>query len=136
MLRLLIEIGRLADPCLATDLRDGRSFLALLHAKRFLGVRELRCSPAKPPRPAKENYGKKLYFQMVQVSGSRAKATFGLTKTECRILGDVLDGKSPSDTAEDSGTSIFTVRTHIRNIYRKLNVKNRASLLRRVKRYT
>lgn len=71
-----------------------------------------------------------------QGSCQELKATFGLTKTECRILGDVLDGKSPSDTAEDSGTSIFTVRTHIRNIYRKLNVNNRGSLLRRIKRYT
>jgi hypothetical protein len=42
------------------DIRDWRSFLALLHDERFLGVRELRCFHAKPPRPAKENYGKKL----------------------------------------------------------------------------
>ena len=60
MTLLPVEVCCLAEPCLATDLRDGRSFLALLHDERFLGARELRCFHAKPPRPAKENYGKKL----------------------------------------------------------------------------
>ena len=66
--------------------RDGRSFLALLQNERFLGVRELRCFRAKPPRPAKENYGKKLQFRMVQISGGRA-AKRGVA----RLLADYED---------------------------------------------
>jgi len=69
---LPVEIGRLADPCLAADLSHRRSFLALLDDERLLRVRELRCLHAKPPCPAKENYGGKLYPQMAQLLGGRA----------------------------------------------------------------
>ena len=49
-----IEVGRLADPRLAADLSDRRSFLVLLDDERLLRVRELRCLHAVTPRPAKE----------------------------------------------------------------------------------
>ena len=66
----------------------------------------------------------------------RLRHVFGITKTEFKILNDILDGKSPSETAAEGGTSIFTVRTHIKNIYRKLSVSNRSSLLAKLNSYT
>lgn len=44
-----------ADPHLEKNLCQRRSFRALLHDGRFLGVRELRCFHANPPCPAKDN---------------------------------------------------------------------------------
>jgi hypothetical protein len=69
------------------DLSDWRSFLALLHDERFLGVRELRSFHAKPFRLAKDNCGKKLQFQMIQISGGRAPE-----------IGSQLHGKKTSSS--------------------------------------
>lgn len=60
---------------------------------------------------------------------------FGLTPTEDRILRDLAAGMSPRLIAESNSCSHETVRSHIRNIYRKMNVSSRAELLREVSRY-
>lgn len=40
---LPVEVGGLADPGLAVDLRNRRTFLVLLQNERFLRIGELRC---------------------------------------------------------------------------------------------
>jgi DNA-binding NarL/FixJ family response regulator len=54
-------------------------------------------------------------------------AHLGLTRREAELLTLLGHGKSPADVAAELGVSAETVRTHTRNIYRKLGVGDRAA---------
>lgn len=54
-------------------------------------------------------------------------AHLGLTRREAELLTLLGQGKSPADVAGELGVSSETVRTHTRNIYRKLGVSDRAA---------
>lgn len=49
-----------------------------------------------------------------------------LTMREMEILQKMMDGASNADIADTLNVSIFTVKTHIYNLFKKLSVKNRA----------
>ena len=57
---------------------------------------------------------------------------FDLTGREHEILLALMDAQRPEDIAKDLGLRIPTVRTHIRNLYDKLDVTCREQLFRRV----
>lgn len=48
----------------------------------------------------------------------------GFTPAEEAVARDLLAGRSPSDTAENLGIAVGTVRVHVRNIYAKAEVRN------------
>ena len=48
-----------------------------------------------------------------------------LTKTETEMLNKLKTGNSYEEIADISNVSLSTVQTHIKNIYKKLNVNNR-----------
>lgn len=50
----------------------------------------------------------------------------GLTKREKELLAALADGATNGRLAEDLGVSVNTVKFHLRNLYEKLEVKNRA----------
>jgi DNA-binding NarL/FixJ family response regulator len=52
-----------------------------------------------------------------------------LTRQERRILIELLKGKSYSDIETVLVVNYATVKTHISNIYKKLQVRNQAELL-------
>ena len=52
-----------------------------------------------------------------------------LTEREEEILKEISHGFSPSEIAENFSLSITTIRSHIRNIYKKLEVNNQIQLL-------
>jgi DNA-binding NarL/FixJ family response regulator len=54
-------------------------------------------------------------------------AHMGLTRREAELLGLLGQGIAPRVAAEKMGLSNETVRTHTRNLYRKLQVSDRAS---------
>jgi DNA-binding CsgD family transcriptional regulator len=54
-------------------------------------------------------------------------AHLGLTRREAELLALLGQGISPRVAAETMGLSNETVRTHTRNLYRKLGVGDRAS---------
>ncbi|MBE7410856.1 MAG: response regulator transcription factor [Leptospiraceae bacterium] len=54
-----------------------------------------------------------------------------LTVREKQVLDQILSGLSTKECAELMSLSEFTLRTHIRNIYSKLQVKNRVELMRK-----
>ncbi|GAA3607673.1 response regulator transcription factor [Flavivirga amylovorans] len=56
-----------------------------------------------------------------------------LSKQELNVKKLILDGKSNKDIAEDLFISLSTVKTHITNIYNKLNVSNRSELIAKFK---
>ena len=49
----------------------------------------------------------------------------GLTKREIEILKLIALGKNNENIANDLNISTLTVKTHVSNIYRKINVPNR-----------
>lgn len=58
------------------------------------------------------------------------KEQYGLSERESQILAQLVDGFSHCDIAETLFISPHTVRTHIKNVYRKLQVDSRASAVR------
>lgn len=55
---------------------------------------------------------------------------FDLTPAEIRILEQVVDGKTNKEIAEEVYLSPWTVKTHIKNIYKKMQVNSRAAAVR------
>jgi DNA-binding CsgD family transcriptional regulator len=56
------------------------------------------------------------------------QVTFGLSGAELRVLRYLVGGETLAEAAKGLKTSIFTVRTHLRNIYQKLQVKSREAM--------
>jgi DNA-binding NarL/FixJ family response regulator len=56
-----------------------------------------------------------------------------LSKRETQILEQIADGKSRSSIAKDLFIDLETVRSHIKNIYLKLDVNSRADAIRMAK---
>lgn len=81
-------------------------------------------------------------LQMVHGAGNKKKPgnsdretnniiLFGLTPAEVTILKQVVSGKTNKVIAEFLHLSPWTVKTHVRNIYRKMEVNSRASAVRK-----
>ena len=60
-------------------------------------------------------------------------AKYGITGREREIILKVIQGKSNADIAGELVVSIATVKTHLHNIYTKIGVTSRYSLLARVR---
>ncbi|GAB5410378.1 MAG: response regulator transcription factor [Balneolaceae bacterium] len=61
---------------------------------------------------------------------AKEKAPFDLSPAELRILEQVVEGKTNKQIAEDVFLSPWTVKTHIKNIYKKMHVNSRAAAVR------
>lgn len=53
-----------------------------------------------------------------------------VTAAERRVARRLADGKTPAEIATQLGVSIYTVRAHLRALYRKLGVNRQAALVR------
>ncbi len=60
-------------------------------------------------------------------------AKYGITDREREIILKVIEGKSNSQIADELFISLATVKTHLHNIYGKMNVDSRYDLLARVR---
>jgi DNA-binding CsgD family transcriptional regulator len=57
---------------------------------------------------------------------------FGLTPTEARVVGALVDGQSPQDYAASNGVSINAVRFHLKHIFLKTETSSQAQLVARI----
>jgi DNA-binding NarL/FixJ family response regulator len=97
-----------ASACLGTD-TQGRDVLNAIH----LAARGLRVTPRGLPD-----------------HGAAAGASGPLlTRRESEVLPLLREGRSNSEIALALGVGVETVRTHTRNIYRKLGVSSRRQLI-------
>ena len=58
-----------------------------------------------------------------------AQALYGLTPTETTIVAELLAGRAAQAIAGRTGTSVGTVRTHIRHVYDKVGVRSQLELV-------
>lgn len=56
----------------------------------------------------------------------------GLTRTEARLAGLMAQGLNPSEAAQRMGVGITTVRSHLRQLFRKTGTRRQAELVRRI----
>lgn len=69
--------------------------------------------------------------EVVQLSDA-----FGLTRTEAGVVSLILHGDAPKQVGAHLGISIHTVRTHLRAIYAKMNVRGLPAAVRLASRLT
>lgn len=69
-------------------------------------------------------------FQRRDTTAGLLGTTFDLSKAEQEITRRLTEGGDAKDIAHDRGTSIETVRTQIKAILRKLNVRSQADIVR------
>lgn len=72
-------------------------------------------------------------FDMMRNQKEKAdtdEVPFNLTPAEIKILEQVIDGKTNKEIAEVVFLSPWTVKTHIKNIYKKMHVNSRAAAVR------
>lgn len=70
------------------------------------------------------------YFTQIDSVENISSETTGtlaqtLTRKECKVLKEAEIGSQAKNIADKLDISIFTVNQHLRNIYRKLNVRNK-----------
>ena len=80
---------------------------------------------------------RKVITQLGQGSGEdkaskRAQkiAEYGLSEKEIQVIEQLVEGKNYTEIAELMFISPHTVKTHIKNIYRKMHVHTRASVVK------
>lgn len=66
-------------------------------------------------------------------SQNRAAADENLTKRELEVLRFLAEGKSYQQIADILFISHETVKQHLKNIYRKMNVNNKIQAINRMK---
>ena len=69
-----------------------------------------------------------LYWLIKKKNNNKSNLKSSLTKQEHNILQLLLEDKSNKDIAEVLFVSVSTVKTHINNVYKKLNVQTRGEV--------
>ncbi|HCD52008.1 MAG TPA: DNA-binding response regulator [Balneolaceae bacterium] len=93
------------------EIREGGSPISPAIARKLLTMVKSGNTPDKP-------------------AAERKEVPFDLSPAELNILEHVIDGKSNKEIAEDVFLSPWTVKTHIKNIYKKMHVNSRAAAVR------
>jgi DNA-binding NarL/FixJ family response regulator len=73
------------------------------------------------------------HFARMLVRNFHINANSPMTKREIEILQMIADGKTYSQIAEDLNIAKDTSKTHIRNIYEKLNVASKSEAIQKAK---
>jgi DNA-binding CsgD family transcriptional regulator len=76
--------------------------------------------------------GSPLLFHLLEsgAKGPAALIPLGLSSREAEVLYWIAEGKTHPEIATILGAAIRTVHKHAENIYRKLNLENRAAAMR------
>ncbi len=75
---------------------------------------------------------KKIFYNLKNSSNlvSEHKGRHSLTERELEILSNLAEGKSNKEIAQTIHLSLETVKSHLKNIYQKFNVHNRAQAIK------
>lgn len=115
------ELGSLPE-IVSSTLAGGANISPTIAARlvaRFLSPVSRRLPAGAAPSSARED--------------AENSAPESLTERETEVLERIAEGMSEQEAAKSLGISLLTVRTHVKRIYRKLYVSNRATLIRRAR---
>lgn len=118
-LRLMIaDHGKWKDGTMTLSLPDFSGGQAQLYALSSNGMALLGCAVTTASSEAKDL--------------SALLARYGLTTTEKKVVGMMAQGATASEIARTNGSSLLTVRTHIKRIYAKMGVHSREKMFARI----
>jgi DNA-binding CsgD family transcriptional regulator len=66
------------------------------------------------------------------VTKADLRAAFGLTAAEASVASELYSGKSLALVAKELGLSVNTVKTHVKRVFRKCNVRSHVQLVKRI----
>ncbi len=93
------------------------------------------CHKSEPPERLLETVAAvaagRMAFPFVDVSQLSRDPLAGLTARERQLLAALSSGKNNAALARDLGISLHTVKFHLRNLYEKLAVRNKAQAVAR-----
>lgn len=79
------------------------------------------------------NYSRMLIHKTPNIDQLNKQLLSPITKKEFDVLIAIYEGKNNKQIAEHQFVSINTVKTHIKNLYEKLNVHSRSELLAKIR---
>jgi DNA-binding CsgD family transcriptional regulator len=131
---VLQEAVALGSP-LQRPLELGRSLLALGTVQRRLRHRQAARETLSRARDVFDQLGAPIWAERVRAElgriGGRAPSAGELTPTESRVAELVAEGRSNKEVAAALFVTPRTVEFHLRNVFRKLELRSRAELVRR-----
>lgn len=72
-------------------------------------------------------------FESKNLLNERALENYRITKREREVIGCLYNGKTYQETSDTLNISLATVKTHINNIYKKMEVSNKIEMINKLK---
>lgn len=115
---------------LLTSCRQGAASLSLSRGDRHMVLRARGITDAQG-----NHIGLKFYRtdQNLVCRYADLDSAFGLTRSETLVVQHMSDGMSADQVGEKMGSTVETIRSHIRSIYKKTGANCREALLHRVR---
>ena len=66
------------------------------------------------------------------INGELLRRVYGLSPAEIRVMRELMQGHSAETIAEMLGISVYTVRTHLKNLFAKTGTKRQGELIARI----
>ncbi len=127
--RELLEKLRKTENAPRTIIYTGATNSNVAHQAMRLGAAGF-CSKSEPPERLLQVLDAvakgAMIFPYMDISKMTADPLDGLTRREKELLGKLADGLTNNEIATELGVTTNTVKFHLRNLYSKLDVRNRA----------
>lgn len=121
-------------------LGDGRKCVGLVTLYRTIGKENFDADDIFVLDLMKEHLRYRLTQERLERASIQEKLTvteatehYNLTKRESTILRRLMQGQNNNQISEELGISVNTLKKHVLNIYRKLNINNRVQLFKSIK---
>ena len=79
------------------------------------------------------NFSKMLFSANLDIAVINQNLLSQITQKEFDVLSGIYKGRNNKQIAEENFVSVNTIKTHIKNLYDKLNVHSRSELLARIR---
>ncbi|WP_167956350.1 helix-turn-helix transcriptional regulator [Anaerosporobacter faecicola] len=114
--------------------------VGVINLYRFMGKPDFDYDELSVCNMLKEHLALRLSSEVmagieIKYTVSEVVDRFGLTPRETQVLKNMLAGKDNYQISDDMMISTFTIKKHILNIYRKLEISSRTQLFKKVKEY-
>ncbi|SHL97891.1 regulatory protein, luxR family [Anaerosporobacter mobilis DSM 15930] len=114
--------------------------VGVINLYRYIGNQDFEYDDMAICNVLKEHLALRLSVEVQEQSGvkytvSEVVNRFNLTPRETQVLKNMLAGKDNYQISDEMMISIFTIKKHIMNIYRKLEISSRTQLFKKVKEF-